>query len=80
MSTLTSVWQKEYGVCTADQYTEAYQQLCSSETPASTANTIPKQVMDGLFKQAITRCSCLFFVEVAQDHLTAFIKVKNTYN
>ncbi|XP_077324510.1 gem-associated protein 5 isoform X2 [Lithobates pipiens] len=44
MSKLTGVWQ-EYGVCTADQYTEAYQQLCSSETPPSTANTIPKQLL-----------------------------------
>ncbi|XP_072256588.1 gem-associated protein 5 isoform X2 [Pyxicephalus adspersus] len=42
---LTGVWQKEYGVSTADQYSEAYQQLCSSETPPSTPNTIPKQLL-----------------------------------
>ncbi|XP_063784441.1 gem-associated protein 5 isoform X2 [Pseudophryne corroboree] len=45
ISKLAGLWQKEYGVCTADQYTEAYQQLCASEAPPTTANTSPKQLL-----------------------------------
>ncbi|XP_075066228.1 gem-associated protein 5 [Mixophyes fleayi] len=45
ISKLAGLWQKEYGVCTADQYTEAYQQLCASETPPTTANTSPRQLL-----------------------------------
>ncbi|KAM9311522.1 gem-associated protein 5 [Gastrophryne carolinensis] len=45
MSRLIGVWHTEYGVCTADQYTDAYQQLCSAETPPTTANTSPKQLL-----------------------------------
>ncbi|XP_068134406.1 gem-associated protein 5 isoform X2 [Hyperolius riggenbachi] len=45
LSRLAGVWQNEYGVCTADQYNEAFQQLCSSETPPTTTNTGPKQLL-----------------------------------
>ncbi|XP_063303907.1 gem-associated protein 5 [Pelobates fuscus] len=42
---LIGLWQSELGVNAADQYSEAYQQLCTSETPPTTANTYPKQLL-----------------------------------
>lgn len=45
ISKLTGLWQMEYGLSSAEQYTEVCQQLRTSDTPPTTANTSPKQVM-----------------------------------
>ncbi|XP_066446558.1 gem-associated protein 5 [Eleutherodactylus coqui] len=45
ISKLTGLWQMEYGLCSAEQYTEVCQQLCTSNTPPTTANTSPKQLL-----------------------------------
>ncbi|XP_040295988.1 gem-associated protein 5 isoform X2 [Bufo bufo] len=45
ISKLTGLWQMEYGLCSADQYTEVFQQLCASDTPPTTGNTSPKQLL-----------------------------------
>ncbi|KAM4748780.1 gem-associated protein 5 [Rhinophrynus dorsalis] len=45
ISALTQLWKDQFGVDSLDQYTEAWQQLCASETPPTTANTNPKQLL-----------------------------------
>ncbi|KAM4039958.1 LOW QUALITY PROTEIN: gem-associated protein 5 [Anomaloglossus baeobatrachus] len=42
---LVGLWQMEYGLCSEDQYTEVCQQLRTSDTPPTTANTSPKQLL-----------------------------------
>ncbi|XP_075458280.1 gem-associated protein 5 isoform X2 [Ascaphus truei] len=57
---LADLWQGEIGVGTADRYTEAYQQLRSSESPPSTANTNPKQLLLQLSHEVtLASLSCL---------------------
>ncbi|XP_072001610.1 gem-associated protein 5 [Engystomops pustulosus] len=45
ISKLTGLWQTEYGLCSAEQYTEVCQQLCTSDMPPTTPNTSPKQLL-----------------------------------
>ncbi|XP_053319123.1 gem-associated protein 5 [Spea bombifrons] len=45
LAKLTDLWQSEFSVNTADLYTEAYRQLNTCETPPTTANTNPKQLL-----------------------------------
>ncbi|KAM4675681.1 gem-associated protein 5 [Discoglossus pictus] len=42
---LTGLWQHDFGVGSTEQFTEAYQQLCTSEIPPTTSNTNPKQLL-----------------------------------
>ncbi|XP_069825049.1 gem-associated protein 5 [Dendropsophus ebraccatus] len=72
LSKLTGLWQMEYGVSSAEQYTEVRQQLKTSDTTAlTTANTSAKQLLLHIAQEVAL--SALSYLSKSWDEMTSAI-------